>query len=117
MRRRASSASRKGSVCCASGTGLARTRQVYLSVSAAAAKSGEAFGCSAFARARMRSRSAARADSRSSLDGADLFGLLHRAEQADVALHQELGLARAGGRLDDERAARVEGATTLRVVS
>ena len=29
-------------------------------------------------------------------------------EQRDVAPHQELGLARAGGRLDDERAPRVE---------
>ena len=39
-------------------------------------------------------------------DGDDLFGLLHRAEQADVALHQQLGLARARRRLDDEGAAR-----------
>ena len=31
------------------------------------------------------------------------------AEQADVALHEELGLPRAGRRLDDEGAARVEG--------
>src|SRR5205823_8943174 len=42
-------------------------------------------------------------------DGYHLLGLLHRAEEPDVALHQELGLARAGGRLDDEGAARVEG--------
>ena len=42
-------------------------------------------------------------------DGYNLLGLLHRAEEADVALHQQLGLARAGGRLDDEGAARVEG--------
>ena len=42
-------------------------------------------------------------------DGYHLLGLLHRAEEPDVALHQQLGLARAGGRLDDERAARVEG--------
>src|SRR5204862_5548714 len=41
-------------------------------------------------------------------DGDDLLGLLDRGEEADVALHQELGLARAGGRLDDERAAHVE---------
>src|SRR5581483_649092 len=41
-------------------------------------------------------------------DGDDLFGLLDRGEQADVALHQELRLARAGRRLDDEGAARVE---------
>ena len=42
-------------------------------------------------------------------DGYHLLGLLHRAEEPDVALHQELGLPRAGGRLDDERAPRVEG--------
>jgi hypothetical protein len=35
-------------------------------------------------------------------DGEDFLGLLHDAEQVDVALHQELGLARARRRLDDE---------------
>jgi hypothetical protein len=40
--------------------------------------------------------------------GDDLLGLLHRLEERDEALDQELGLARAGGRLDDERAPRVE---------
>ena len=42
-------------------------------------------------------------------DGEDFFRLLHRLQQLDVAAHQQLGLARAGGRLDDERAPRVEG--------
>src|SRR5204863_6796200 len=41
-------------------------------------------------------------------DGDELLGLLDRAEEADVALHQELGLPRAGRRLNDERAAHVE---------
>ena len=41
-------------------------------------------------------------------DGDDLLGLLHRREQREIALDQELGLARARRRLDDERLRRVE---------
>ena len=46
-------------------------------------------------------------------DGDDLLGLDHRVEQREIALDQELGLARAGRRLDDERARRIERARAL----
>src|SRR5256885_776424 len=105
----ASSAARSGSVCWETGTGLPRWRQVQSCVSAAFAKSAEAFGCSALARARMRARSACRASSSSLREGADPLGLPHRREEAHIALHQQLGLARAGGRLDDEGPPNVEG--------
>src|SRR3990170_1515125 len=39
-------------------------------------------------------------------DGDDLLGLVHRRQKAEIALDQEFGLARAGRRLDDERARR-----------
>src|SRR6185503_15445979 len=42
-------------------------------------------------------------------DGDHLFRLLHYRKDLQEAAHQELGLARASGRLDDERAPRVEG--------
>src|SRR2546425_8341139 len=49
-------------------------------------------------------------------DGEDLLGLFHHAEELDVALHQQVGLARAGGRLDDEGARDVERAFARRGV-
>jgi hypothetical protein len=41
-------------------------------------------------------------------DGDDLLGLLHAREQREVTLDQQLGLARAGRGLHDERARDVE---------
>ena len=42
-------------------------------------------------------------------DGDDLFGLFDERKQFHETANQKLGLARARGRLDDERAPRVEG--------
>jgi hypothetical protein len=46
----------------------------------------------------------------------DFLGLVNRCQQHQQALGQQLGLARAGRRLDDETARRIErGFTLLRV--
>ena len=49
-------------------------------------------------------------------DGEDLFRALDGLQQADVALHQQLGLPRPRRRLDDERARDVERRVALRLV-
>ena len=42
-------------------------------------------------------------------DGEDFFGLVDGGEEAEIAAGEEVGLAAAGGRLDDDGAADVEG--------
>jgi hypothetical protein len=41
-------------------------------------------------------------------DGDDLLGLLDHREKLEIAAHEKLGLARARGGLDDERARGIE---------